>query len=233
MRQLSILLILSVFVISNCSPTYTVKFDEPKPETFTTPKLKTFLDNKEEIKVVLRTPDKADDVTEESTYNPIFNTIEKEFLKAGFIVRDRAIFNQIVDKSAQEINYSELQEQTDTDLIIELVDFSTKLPYTTNTYIDEGREKTFENNNTISYYGAFAEFRVVLLEDNQFAGSYKFNYAPCEQGCPIKVSQYGEPSFVEKKVEEEADDKPFQYVAKLEFERFMRNAALELISEMK
>jgi hypothetical protein len=38
---------------------------------------------------------------------------------------------------------------------------------------------------------ARAEFRVILLNENQIAGSYKFNYAPCTSGCNYTIDYYG------------------------------------------
>ena len=46
-------------------------------------------------------------------------------------------------------------------------------------------------NGEIRLAGARAEFRVILLNENQIAGSYKFNYAPCTEGCPYLIDYFG------------------------------------------
>ncbi|HET8865551.1 MAG TPA: hypothetical protein VFM80_07620 [Gracilimonas sp.] len=181
----------------------------------------------------MRTAYESESLTEDGTLSPIFNTIEKELLKADFVVRDRAVFNRI-SESGSQTSYSKLSEQTDTDLILELVDFDTEVPFTTNAYFSDEKKETFRGNNSITYYGANAEFRVVLLKDNEFAGSYSFTYAPCELGCPIKINTttYEAYAIVERE-EEEPNDDPFQYISKSELELFMKNATQKLIQEIK
>lgn len=39
--------------------------------------------------------------------------------------------------------------------------------------------------------GARAEFKLILLNENEIAGTYKFNYAPCTNGCNYTIDYFG------------------------------------------
>jgi hypothetical protein len=47
--------------------------------------------------------------------------------------------------------------------------------------------KTFEEIGKTDYkrYGASIEFRLIMVKDNEIAGTYKYNYKPCPDGCEI------------------------------------------------
>lgn len=72
--------------------------------------------------IVLRVPGLASGATESqlSANNLIYNSIEKSLLRNGFVVRDRALFNEVFTKMLDS-DYSKINETTTTDLILELV----------------------------------------------------------------------------------------------------------------
>ncbi len=86
-------------------------------------------------------------------------------------------FNEVVGKS-KEINYSELKKLTNTELLLELVNVSTSIEYGTNKFFNKKEEQKVVNQNFIKY-GAVIEFKLTIIETNQFAGSYSFYYTPC------------------------------------------------------
>lgn len=231
--KLTPLIILMLSSIA-CGTIYEVRFDIPEPDLVTTEYLKEYLSEKESIKIVLRTPENNQQITEDNEFGEIYNTIEKELLREGFIVRDRAIFNQVINRTSTEINYMDIKEKTDTDLILELVNIDTKLKFETNTYYTtDGEKRTFDYGHTVINYGATVEFRVVLLEKNQFAGSYTFKYAPCTDGCPIRLANGTSPVYVNEEIKNEVNDNPYQYVEKSVLEEFMKNATQKLIAEIR
>ncbi|GAB3884868.1 hypothetical protein GCM10028825_11390 [Spirosoma agri] len=69
----------------------------------------------------------------ESQYDEtaLYNAIEKQLFKEGFSVRDRGLFNQVLDAN-QSVAYSKISSLTDTDLILELVRLDNPVGYTTN-----------------------------------------------------------------------------------------------------
>lgn len=224
MRKL-LLLILSVMLLSSCSAKY-VNFTSKPSDEITTPKLKAFLKEKGEAKVVLRVPNFDDNTMSSNLNDGYYTTIEKEFMRKGYIVRDRALFNEVIEKAGGEIDYEKLAIQTDTDLIIELVKFDTEVVYRTNMYkTDKGKSGTLKNE--YRYYGVDIEFKIVLIAKNEFAGSYIYYYAPCQDGC--MVTKGTDKFFTLKKKK----DIPYKVVEKSEIDAFIKNVTLDLISSLQ
>ncbi|MDE3235565.1 MAG: hypothetical protein KGO81_06380 [Bacteroidota bacterium] len=133
-----------------------------------------------------------------SQLNPLYdgatyNIIEKELLKGGFTVRDRALFAKVLDdKNVQD--YSKIKELTETDLILELSNIE-YVPYRLNSfsYFTKGRknaekENVVNCNNNISLYGIKLEFRLIKVKDNDFIGSFTYN---CPPYCFNTTCSYG------------------------------------------
>ncbi|WP_430468492.1 hypothetical protein [Winogradskyella ouciana] len=207
----------------------TVKFSPKNDEITTTPSLKQYLANNPNPKIVLRTSSRlnTDNVTEKEQNNYLYNTIESEFLKSGFIVRDRQLFEKIITNTDNNNNYVNLKEKSDTDLIIELTNLDRSIVYQTNKYYDNnGEEKTSSILENRNYYGATIEFKVIMINTNEFAGIYKFNYVPCVNGCEFRPA-----SRPTKRELEET--KPYEAVEEDTLIEFVRSATNQLVSEMR
>lgn len=159
-----------------------------------------FLKTSTNPSIVLRVPNVSREVTQEDnniktqknndgTNNiddiNVYNVIENELLKGGFTVRDRALFEKVLgDKSVND--YSKIEELTGTDLILELSSIQfVKYPMNSFTYFTNSRRKgTVENRinctNYFNLYGLRLEFRLVKVKDNDFIGSFTYNYNPCD-----------------------------------------------------
>lgn len=150
--------------------------------------------------IVLRVPDANKGVLEEdknvktdgrkddgnnSLYNiNVYNIIEKELLKGGFTVRDRALFQKVLgDKSVND--YSKIKELTETDLILELSTLEyVSYPFNTFSYMTKGKRSgditnTVNCSNYISVYGLKLEFRLIKVKENDFIGSFTYFYSMC------------------------------------------------------
>ena len=208
----------------------TVKFSPKNNEITTTPSLKEYLSTNPNPKIVLRTSARlsSDNVTEKEQNNYLYNTIESELLKSGFIVRDRQLFEKIVTNSDNNTNYENLKQKSDTDLIIELTNLDRSIIYQTNKYSDsDGREKTSSMLASKIFYGATIEFKVIMINTNEFAGIYKFNYVPCVNGCEIRPAK----RLTKREVEE---TKPFENsIDEDDLIEFTRIATNQLVSEMR
>lgn len=223
------LLSIGIVLISACSTQKFVKFS-PKPEVVTTKKLETFLKENKIPKVVLRVPDTKDNTTQKDNNDFIYNIIEKEFLKAGYIVRDRALFSEIVKKSGEKIDYSQIKKQTDTDLILELTKLDRNVVYRTNKYYtNSGKEGVFSEGKSISVKGVSVAFKVVLIGENEFAGSYNFNKVYCSDGCEVVIGKRG-PKFP---YSSKKDVQPYQVVEQPFWEDFVGSATQELIENLQ
>lgn len=182
---------ISAFVLSSCSPTSRViTYPKKADEVFANNNLKTFFRNNPSPTFVLRVPnsnDKATSNTATSNNNNIFyNAIEKELLKHGFSVRDRGLFNEIINKSGSA-DYSKIQDLTNTDLILEVVNIDPAVIYTTNKVTKTTGKKQVTEVGNIDYKrnGASIEFKLITVKNNEIAGVYKYNYQPCPNGCAI------------------------------------------------
>lgn len=188
--------IISAVVISGCSSERKiVKFPTVPDETFANSNLKSFFKSNANPNIVLRVPntnDKATSNTSTSKYNDVlYNTIEKELLKENFSVRDRGLFNELLSKS-QTSDYSKIKELTNTDIILEVVNIDPSVLYTTNKVTTITSKKESEKAGTVTYKetGASVEYKVILVKNNEIAGTYKFNYKPCPDGCELTTFKF-------------------------------------------
>lgn len=230
MKSKILLLVLSGFILS-CSTTKTLKFTPKKDEVFSNENLTSFLNENKNPKVVLRVTTTSNNLTDKEDNSYIYNAIENELLSSGFIVRDRQLFNQIVENDKNNADYSSLMRKSDTDLIIELTKIDSKILFETNKYYDKKNNEKVEPLGSYKRYGASVEFKVILIENNEFAGRYKFNYTPCTEGCVISLS----PKDLSKinKMMKKSDVTPFEGVGKDVLEDFIKNATQRLVSEMR
>ena len=192
MKSLNHSFILWVFypgIIFGQSPK-TVKFNSDDPELISTKSLESFLNQSEEVKIVIRN---SEFDYNESLYDMsyLYNIIEKEFLKTGFSVKDRALYEEVVNRSEDALDYPSIREKTDTDLILEIVRLETDLDYITDSYFNNKGIKTIlYKDGEVHVKGARVEFKLILVERNEIVGNYVFNYVPCNDGCPVRLRDY-------------------------------------------
>ena len=226
-----IVVLLLAISFTSCSSTKILKFEKAQDDIVTTPTLTNFLSKNKSPKVVLRVNDASYTVTEDENVDYLYNAIENQLLASGFIVRDRQLFNQIIGNDDNNIDYEKLKEKSDTDLIIELTKIDPRVLYTTNKYYTKDQEEKVDKYNTNERYGASIEFKVILIESNEFAGIYKFNYTPCVEGCVISKSMKERMEEMRERREEEAEG--YEGVERDELEVFIKNATQQLVAEMR
>lgn len=232
MKTIKLLIVLLFSIsITSCSSTKILKFDKQQDDIFTTPTLTKFLDGNKNPKVVLRVSDASTTVTENENNDYLYNAIENQLLASGFVVRDRQLFNQIIGNDDNNIDYEKLKQKSDTDLIIELTKIDPKIMYSTNKYYTKDGEEKVERSEDHIDYGASVEFKVILIESNEFAGIYKFNYTPCTEGCVLSKSMKEKMEEIrEKRFEEE---EAYEGVEQNELENFIKDATKKLVAEMR
>ncbi|HWD87092.1 MAG TPA: hypothetical protein VG367_03130 [Mucilaginibacter sp.] len=188
-------LIAAILLLSMGCGSYTslIKYQKLPDDVYANNQLKEYLKTNKSPKIVLRVPNTNDKATSNTVVNQnnnvLYNAIEKELLKEGFNVRDRGLFNEIMDKS-KSADYSKLGEETDTDLILEVININTEIAYSTNKITlvnNNGKGADASNVGLIDYKknGAAIEFRLIMVKNNEIAGNYKYNYTPCVVGCPL------------------------------------------------
>lgn len=229
MKKASILLLSILFL--SCSTSKTLRFTANTNEIYTTDKLSTFLTQNKKPKVVLRVSNTSTNLTDQENIDYLYNTIENQLLKSGFIVRDRQLFNQIAGNDSNNIDYQKIKDKSDTDLIIELTKLDPSILYETNKYYDKNNNEKIEDYKTYERYGASVEFKVVTIDNNEYGGVYKFNYAPCTEGCKIS-SSYKELQKQNKRKQKE-DKEAYEGVEQDALEEFIINATKNLVKEMR
>ncbi|TWP29248.1 hypothetical protein ETU08_08160 [Apibacter muscae] len=184
MKKVIFILSIAFGVISCASTkqTATIKLTPKQPDVYTKPILSEFLSKNKKPAVIIRVPEQNSVIANSNiiSLSSTYNTIEKEFVKEGYIVRDRAIFEKVANQN-QSIDYSKLQSITGVDLLIELVSVSDFTIITNKYYDKKGREKTM--NTDASFTGKKIEFKIVKLKENEIAGNYTFFFTPCIGGC--------------------------------------------------
>ncbi|MFT6360656.1 MAG: hypothetical protein ACJAYJ_004898 [Saprospiraceae bacterium] len=208
----------------------TIKFKPNPIEETTSESFNFFLKNTTTPSLVLRVPDVQNFASEEESFalSPIYNSIEKEFIKNGFTVRDRGLFNEVLSKSSHE-NYSAIQSLTNTDIILEVLDINWNVEYHTNKYLNKnGKERKISGD--IMMNGCAVIFKLIIVQSNDVAGIYKFNYAPCENGCEYYIDDTGR---FYPKPNSSKSVKPYEFVKSDNIESFISIYTQDLIQQLK
>ena len=211
-----------------------VRFTQPAPETYSAKALQELLQSNRNPSVVLRVPEAAVNPAEQDLppLNSAYNAIEKQLIKSGFAVRDRGLFNALL-ASSENANYQGIAQRTDTDIIIELVGIDFDLRYRTNTFSGQqnGKEYKLAPGASIELPGASVEFRIVVVAQNEIAGLYRFDYAPCQQGCKYRVSNTG--ALYRDDSSTPIEVQPYETISVDALAEFMTTSTQELIRELR
>jgi len=175
-------------------------------EVIKTPELKQLLYETPKPKMVLRVPNTTSNVTasEESRnidFNNIYNAIEKVFLKQGFIVRDRALLNNLL--LSGNVDYKDIGEKIDTDLIIEILniefDISNKIKNFKN--LSTSLQEEFPDwGPTVDCRAAKLECRITIVKKGQLGGIFTLFAGACDFGTEFWINKRN--SFIGWKQEE-------------------------------
>lgn len=186
----------SAIFLAGCSAEKKIiRFAAVPDEIYANRNLKQFFNENRNPNIVLRVPNNNDKATSNTSTNRnndiLYNTIEKELLKENFSVRDRGLFNELLSKSATS-DYSKIKELTNTDIILEVVSIDPSVLYTTNKVTTVTAKKETEKIGNVNYKekGASVEYKVILVKNNEIAGTYKFNYKPCPGGCELTTFKF-------------------------------------------
>ena len=171
----------------------------------------------------------------------LYNAIEKQLFKEGFSVRDRGLFNQVLDDN-KSLDYSKIKDLTNTDLILELVSLENSVGYTTNVCYTNPDRKQRVINEYRDTGGASVEFKLVHVKTNEIVGSYKLHYTPCLEGCRGLYTKKGPQgvfisSFWLKPGEKEQlrqfNRKAYEKLDQDQLEAFIADATHQLVKTMR
>ena len=161
--------------------------------------------------------------------NTLYNTIEKQLFREGFSVRDRGLFNEVLDK-AEHVDYSKVNGLTNTDLILEIINLNPEVGYNTNTCYQQGKnvKNAIKMPYNKQFVGASVEFKLVHVKTNEVVGSYKLHYTPCKQGCAY-IYKGGRLKPVTGKTK----IGPYEVMDRDTLENFMADATRQLVKAMR
>ena len=195
---ISLVALMAAGVIGSGGPTieweYGTFFGSTKAdESFEKPSLAVALHAATNPAVVLRVPAPATAVTQEKQAETqrlnsvLYNTIDKELAKAGFVVRDRALFGKVLDQ--QNLDYKRIGQLTETDIIIELIDYNARKHFKVERYRDD---KGYDKEPPVPLYfvGPAIEFKIISVKENDLVASYTFYFTPnCKNGCKDRFAR--------------------------------------------
>jgi len=233
------ILFFTIILFSSCAlQTGYIQFEGKADEIISSQKIKDFMAQNSNPTIVLRVPFTEERTTQSEPNSYIFNAIEKELVLGGFNLKDRGLFNEVVDK-ASDIDYKELRELTGTDLLLELVRFETNIKHSTNRIFDKHGVSITVDNATINRPGAAIEFKLILLENNEYGGNYSFYYTPCKgiyQDCECFIGYKMSPKRVYPHInmcKSEGKNFAFERIEQDVLENFIRSGVKHMIDEIK
>lgn len=232
MKKNAFLLVIAIMLQSCMSQLATVRLSQ-QDDVFSRPSLKDILSSKSSPSILVRIPDGATtgDVDKVVPAGSMYSAIENEFVRNGYVVRDRSLFNRVMG-GEQMSDYETLYSITNVDFLIEVINFSV-VKLSTNTYYDKKNQaKTM--NESYSWNGLKVEFRVIALKENEIAGIYTFYWYPCEDGCEYLYN----PDNPQKGLQRPASNNklsplPVESISVDVYATFMTDATRRLISEFK
>lgn len=170
----------------------------------------------------------------------LYNAIEKQLFREGFSVRDRALFNEVLEAN-QRPDYSKISSLTNTDLILELVRLDNAIGYTTNVCYTQPDNQQRIIEEYSDQRGASVEFKLIHVKTNEIVGSYKLHYTPCLNGCPGLYKKVGSTGMflnpallkLREEMRRKQKTKPYETLDQDELEAFIVDATHQLVKTMR
>ncbi len=236
--------LLTILLISSCGiKRGYVRFSQRKNELIATEAIKSFLIKNPHPSIVLRVPQASMGATQSDQNSYIYTAIEKELVLGGFQLKDRGLLNQVVN-SQSGLDYSKISEYT--VLILELVTVDTKIPYETNRAFTKKDKERILKHISYTRYGATIEFKIIIVKNNEFGGSYSFMYSPCTEkndNCYCKVPYKYVKKFypdaaanfcgIDRRNAAKAAPVFYETIPQDVFELFVRDGVKKVISEIR
>lgn len=184
-RVLLLCLLGMAVAVSGCATHVVVRPQIPGPEPVNQPALQAFMRSVESPTIVLRVPSPQSQVTEaqksqgDATMNQGYSLIERELVKAGFTVRDRALLEAVL-RSNQDLDYRLIQQKINAQIILEIANIS-EHSYNNDQYSSvKDRAVGRLESRTFPISGWQFECKVILVDSGEIGGIYTIHIAPQE-----------------------------------------------------
>lgn len=191
------ILLMGCGVVRMSSSPMLIKIPEAsRQENFTNDQLKTFLKQSESPSILVRNLSvTGTDVASNANTARIVAILESGLTRNGFDVRDRSLFNSVIQSAStnQSVDYQKLYEQTQVDLLFEVSGYSINDLYKVDGYwlddrflyfptqerLVDGRKQKYRPSYL--FRGMSIEIKVIILKDNLMGGVYSYSYVPCAE----------------------------------------------------
>lgn len=178
--------------------TGTIKVDASKNnEVVKSAEMKAYLESRDKIKFVLRTPSGFENYSEDEQIelNEIFGEVEKELIKNGHIVKDRVLLDLMLDKG--DMSLSEVGKTISTDIIIEIIDIAFDIPNPIKDFQikEKGVNSNFDSFNNIDFIDcrlAMLQCRITLVDEGNVGGIFSFYISGCDKTNDFYIKVYEE-----------------------------------------
>jgi hypothetical protein len=150
-------------------------------EIVLTPELKSLLGETAKPKIVIRVANPPSNVTEAEKFNSYINQIEKIFIQNGYIVRDRALLENLMRSG--NMDYKSIKDKIDTDLIIDILGLEFDIPNPVKTFLNEAtqKEEPFATPlNFVDCLKAKLECRLTIVDKGQLGGVMTIFASRCD-----------------------------------------------------
>jgi hypothetical protein len=180
----ALVLLAAILSFSSCAKLYVgnVRPDiAANNEIVFTPELKELLQTKPKPKIVIRVANPSKNVTEADKFNSYINEIEKIFVKNNYIVRDRALLENLMREG--NIDYKSIKDKIDTDLIIDILTLDFEKTTLARTFFNKTTEEKESFATELSYVEcgiATLECRVTIVDRGQLGGLFTLRTSPCD-----------------------------------------------------
>lgn len=159
--------------------------------------LNSYLESKEQVKFVLRSPKGYDNFSEEEQikWNNLFAHVEKELIIKGYVVKDRVLLELLLEKG--DMSIIDVGKAIDTDIIIEIIDVEFDIPNQVREFSikEKGVSTNFSIWSDLEYIDcrlSKLECRVTMVDVGNVGGIFKFYVSGCDKGNDFYMKVYEE-----------------------------------------
>jgi len=191
----------SVLILFSSCGTYktftgNIKYDASKQNEVTkSGELNSYLESKDNVKFVLRSPEGFDNFSyeEQIKWKDLFAFVEKELINKGYVVKDRVLLDLLLEKG--DMSVMDVGKAIDTDIIIEIIDVEFDIPNQVKDFSikEKGVATNFSVWSDLEYIDcrlSKLECRITMVDVGNVGGIFKFYVSGCDKGNDFYMKVY-------------------------------------------
>ncbi len=150
-------------------------------EIIITDELKELISSNPKLKIVIRIAQPSQSVTRAERVISDVNIFEKTLVRNSYIVRDRALLENLM--KSESADYLSIKDKIDTDIIIEILRIEFGIPNQEKSYFNVTTNQVEDfpiEENYIDCPMAKLECRITLVDRGQLGGMFLFHITRCD-----------------------------------------------------